>query len=151
MNPRNKEQLDRMSPEKRAKAEAAIARHNTPEAKARHYAAIEAVEREVRETGGITTADGVLHKVKVPEAVADDNTFLLVAVGRALRERRQAAGLTLEAVARESGVDQGFLSRLERGVHPNPTVGTLSRVASTVGGRLTITVEAAAADARGPA
>lgn len=141
MNPRNKAQLDKMSPEKRAKAEAIIARHNTPEAKDRHYQAIEAVEAEVRETGGITTPTG-LKRVRVPEAVADDNAHLLVAVGAALRDLRLSSGRTLETVSRTTGMDQAFLSRLERGLAPNPTVETLSRVASAVGGRLAVAIEA---------
>jgi hypothetical protein len=140
MNPRNEEQLAGMSPERRAKAEAMIARHNTPESKERHYRAIEAVEREVRETGGIATPSG-LHKLKVPGPAADDAAYSLVAVGASLRDRRKAAGKSLEALADESGMDAGLLSRIERGAVPNPTVGTLARVASALGARITIGVE----------
>jgi DNA-binding XRE family transcriptional regulator len=138
VNPRNKAQLDKMSPEKRAKAEAMIARHNTPEAKARHYEAIEAVEREVRETGGITTADGTLHKVR-PAFSDDDWAYMLVCVGRTLRELRLAEGLSLDDVARQSGVDSSAIAKIERGVNPNPTIGTLARVAMVCGRRLGLT------------
>jgi DNA-binding phage protein len=138
VNPLNQAQLDKMTPEKRARALAAIARHNTPEARARHYEAIEAVDREVRETGGLTTADGVFHPCRIGEP-ADPR---LAAVGQALRERRTAAGLSLDDVARASGVERSAVAKLERGANPNPTVGTLDRVMHALGGRLRIEFEA---------
>jgi DNA-binding XRE family transcriptional regulator len=143
MNERTRKQLDALPPEKRAKAEALIARGQAPQARAARAAAMGAIEAEVRETGGITTADGVLHRVKLPPApaVAEESAFQLVAVGRALRERRAAAGLSLDAVGRESGVDPSAVARIERGENPNPTVGTLVRVAAAVGARIAIVVE----------
>jgi hypothetical protein len=142
MDERNRERLEAMDPEKRAKVEALRAKINTPERRAARAAAAEAIEREVRETGGITAMDGTFHKVKMPEPVADENAYQLVAVGAALRERRKTVGKSLEALASESGIDQGMLSRIERGAVPNPTVGTLNRVAAAVGGRITIGFEA---------
>ena len=76
MDPRTKAQLDRLPPEKRAKAEAAMARHRTPEARAKEEAAREDYDRQIRETGTIRTAP------------AD----LLAALGGQLRERRRAEG-----------------------------------------------------------
>jgi hypothetical protein len=56
-----------------------------------------------------------------------------------LKKARQAAGLTLAAVSRRTGMDQATLSRLENGRQPNPTVDTLWRYASAVGRRLVLT------------
>src|SRR5207247_2239596 len=46
-----------------------------------------------------------------------------------LKKAREAAGLTLAAVAQRTGMDQATLSRLENGRQPNPTVDTLWRYA----------------------
>jgi Helix-turn-helix len=56
-----------------------------------------------------------------------------------LRKSRQAAGLTLAAVSRCTGIDQATLSRLENGRQPNPTVDTLWRYADAIGRRLVLT------------
>ena len=50
-----------------------------------------------------------------------------------LRNRRMEAGLTLEAVAKTSGTDKAYLSRLENGKVRNPTFGTLYRYAAAIG------------------
>jgi predicted transcriptional regulator len=53
-----------------------------------------------------------------------------------LKKAREAAGLSLADVAERSGIDKAALSRLENGVHDNPTVETLMRYATAVGKRL---------------
>ncbi len=45
-----------------------------------------------------------------------------------IRERRQAAGLSQEALAELTGLSQTWISRLESG-DGNPTIETLTRVA----------------------
>ena len=55
MDPRTKAQLDKMTPEMRAKAEALMAKHRTPEARAKEEAAREDYDRQMRETGTIAT------------------------------------------------------------------------------------------------
>jgi len=61
-----------------------------------------------------------------------------------LQKARKAAGLTLAAVAKRTGMDQATLSRLENGRQPNPTVDTLWRYAHAIGRTLVLTqVEAA--------
>jgi DNA-binding XRE family transcriptional regulator len=54
-----------------------------------------------------------------------------------LKRAREAAGLSLADVAERSGIDKAALSRLENGVHDNPTVETLARYAAALGKRLT--------------
>jgi transcriptional regulator with XRE-family HTH domain len=53
-------------------------------------------------------------------------------VGPRLRAARQAAGLTLAAVAAQAGLTKGFLSRLERD-EVSPSVATLVTVCGIVG------------------
>jgi Helix-turn-helix len=57
-----------------------------------------------------------------------------------LRKSRQAAGLTLAAVSRCTGIDQATLSRLENGRQRNPTVDTLRRYADAIGRRRVLTI-----------
>ena len=137
MHPRTREQLDAMTPERRAKAEALIAKHRTPEARARQAEAVEAIETEVAATGGITSADGILHPVRIARPV----DVYLVRVGGDLRVRREALGLSLDEAARSSGVERSALAKIERGANPNPTVGTLAKIARALGGRLAIGFE----------
>lgn len=61
---------------------------------------------------------------------------LLAALGE-LKKAREAAGLSLADVAERSGIDKAALSRLENGVHDNPTILTLLRYAAALGKRLT--------------
>jgi DNA-binding XRE family transcriptional regulator len=67
---------------------------------------------------------------------------------RALKEAREAAGLSLADVAARSGIDKAALSRLENGVSDNPTVLTLMRYAAALGKRLTWSLEDLPADAK---
>jgi DNA-binding XRE family transcriptional regulator len=57
----------------------------------------------------------------------------LRALNRQLKNARQAAGLTLAAVAKRSGIDKAALSRLENGHHDNPTLETILRYLAAIG------------------
>ena len=67
----------------------------------------------------------------------------------AVKKAREAAGLTLAAVSKLTGMDQATLSRLENGRQPNPTVDTLWRYARAVGRQLVLTHAVAVATAPG--
>ena len=54
-------------------------------------------------------------------------------VAVALRQAREAAGLSLADVEARSGIDKAALSRLETGQQINPTVNTLARYAHALG------------------
>ena len=56
-------------------------------------------------------------------------------LARQIAERRQALGLSQKALAKRTGIAQSELSRLERG-DGNPTIKTLSIVASALEGRV---------------
>ena|SRR5438067_2220558 len=58
-----------------------------------------------------------------------------------LKKAREATGLSLADVAERSGIDKAALSRLENGVHDNPTVETLMRYAAALGKRLSWTLQ----------
>jgi DNA-binding Xre family transcriptional regulator len=134
MDERSRERLAAMDPEKRARIEAMLAKSRTPEARASRAAAMEAIDREVRETGGITAEDGTFYPVRVPAAPE---------FGRRLKALREARGLSVEEVVRASGIERSALFKLEGGKNPNPTVGTLERYARALGGRIRIEFEPA--------
>lgn len=58
-----------------------------------------------------------------------------------LVELRQAAGLSQVKVARQLGVSQGWISRLERGEMDRTEVGTLRRYVQALGAQLEITAQ----------
>ena len=95
MDDRMQKQLDKLPPEKRAGIEAALAETRTPERRASRAAAMEAIDREVRETGGITAEDGTFHPVHVAAAPE---------FGRRLKALREERGLSVEDVVRASGI-----------------------------------------------
>jgi DNA-binding XRE family transcriptional regulator len=108
------------------------ARIKQAEFRAEGRALRESLERERREQGKIAAVDA---RTQPEDAVA-----LSKYIG-ALRQRREAAGLTLADVAERSGVDKASLSRLENGFCPNPTVNTLARYARAIGKRFVPTIE----------
>lgn len=136
MDERTRTRLEGLPPEKRALAEAALARLRTPEARAARATAAEAVDREVRETGGIAAEDGTFYPVRDLGAPASAPEF-----GRRLKALREARGLSVEDVVRASGIERSALFKLEGGKNSNPTVGTLERYAKALGGRIRIEFE----------
>jgi len=52
-------------------------------------------------------------------------------VGKKIRERREAAGLTQEQLAEKSGLPQSHISRLENARH-SPSRSTLDKIASAL-------------------
>jgi transcriptional regulator with XRE-family HTH domain len=54
-------------------------------------------------------------------------------LGETLRERREAAGLSMRAAAERSGLVASTVSRLEKGEIDNPGPGTLQALARTYG------------------
>ncbi|HXD88607.1 MAG TPA: helix-turn-helix transcriptional regulator [Urbifossiella sp.] len=69
--------------------------------------------------------------------IPHDVYLSLMAALHDLKHARESRGLSLADVAERSGIDKAALSRLENGVHDNPTVETLIRYAAAVGKRLT--------------
>lgn len=60
-----------------------------------------------------------------------------------LLEARRAAGLTQSALADKSGVSQTYISDLENGSQPNPTIAIVRRLEQALGRRLVFQGEAA--------
>ena len=65
----------------------------------------------------------------------------LAAVVPALKAAREDAGLTLAEVSEASGITVPTLSKLETGLHGNPTVRTLRRYAEALGKKLVVKLE----------
>ena len=62
----------------------------------------------------------------------------LVQTVAALRRAREEAGLSLADTAERTGMDRGAVSKLETGVHANPTMTTLQRYAAALGKQLVV-------------
>ena len=122
-----KKKLDDLTPEQRAKVEAARMKWNSPEAREAEVRDRESLAEEVSRTGRIASTGD-------PVDPLDQLRFRRFA--EELRAQRERAGLSLAAVAERSGIDQAALSRLENG-RGNPTVQTLARYARAIGGRMT--------------
>jgi ribosome-binding protein aMBF1 (putative translation factor) len=131
---RMRRQLDRLPPDRRAKAEAAFAKTQTPEFRERAAADRAALDRERRETGTIAALPN--------SGVSETDRFILE-----LRREREARGLSLADVAERSGIDKAALSRLENGQQLNPTINTLNRYACALGKRLVLSLEETTAGA----
>ncbi|MEM9707471.1 MAG: XRE family transcriptional regulator [Pseudomonadota bacterium] len=56
-------------------------------------------------------------------------------LGKKLRQRRKALGLTLEAVAKTSGVTTGFVSQVERNI-TSPSLASLTALADALGAHI---------------
>jgi transcriptional regulator with XRE-family HTH domain len=65
-----------------------------------------------------------------PEAPAD---LALVDVGRSIYEARRVAGLSQRGLAERCGIDQGSISRLERGLLPGIKIRRLCRLIAVLG------------------
>ena len=101
------------------------------EDRARHKAIREKFQR-VRPTMDELIASGE-YVGPIPHGVY----LSLMAALHDLKAARESSGLSLADVAERSGIDKAALSRLENGIHDNPTVETLIRYAAAVGKRLT--------------
>jgi ribosome-binding protein aMBF1 (putative translation factor) len=130
LSERTRQSLAALSPEKRARAEAALSRIQSPEYQERERSDREALDREYRATGTIAST---------PIREADEEAFQ--GFIRSLRQARESAGLSLDEVASRSGIDKAQLSRLENGKVPDPRPSTLSRYALAIGKRLAWSLE----------
>ncbi|MBX6313435.1 MAG: helix-turn-helix transcriptional regulator [Isosphaeraceae bacterium] len=111
---------EELTPAERAKVEAFRARHRTPEACTEERRGREAVYREFPPAGARTELIGLM---------------------ATLRRERERQGLSLADVAARSGLDKAYLSRLENGGIPNPTLATVARYAAALSKRLALAVE----------
>ena len=105
------------------------------EDRARHKAVREKFQKEK------PTHQQLIESGEYVGPIPRDVYFALMVALHDLKTTRNAAGLSLADVAERSGIDKAALSRLENGVHDNPTVETLMRYATAIGKRLTWKLE----------
>lgn len=115
----------------------------TAEDRARHKAIRERFK--TRPTIEELVASGELSGETMP---LGDYLSLIEAVA-ALKQAREAAGLSLTDVAERCGIDRAALSRIESGQHRNPTVSTLQRYARALGLRWVWSLQKTEATANG--
>ena len=107
----------------------------TPEDRARHKAICEKFQKER------PTHQQLIDSGDYVGPIPRDVYFALMRALSELKAARTSASLSLADVAEKSGIDKAALSRLENGVHDNPTVETLMRYATAIGTRLTWKLE----------
>jgi transcriptional regulator with XRE-family HTH domain len=54
-------------------------------------------------------------------------------IGRVLKRLREKKGLSQAALAKQSGVAQGYISQMEAGEKKNPGIETLKKIAKALG------------------
>jgi hypothetical protein len=124
---RNREQLESLPPEKRAKVAEALARIQSPERRAQMQAEREILDQEVRETGRIATRG---------DTSISDQSDSALRLMETLKSARIEANITMTEVSRRSGIDLAALSRIESGIQANYTIATAQRYAKAIGKRL---------------
>lgn len=107
----------------------------TPEDRARHRAIRERFQKERPSLSQLVESGECAPPI--PHGIY----LSLMAALHDLKKARETAGLSLADVAERSGIDKAALSRLENGVHDNPTVETLMRYAAALGKRLSWTLQ----------
>ncbi len=129
---RTLEALEELPAQNRARAEAIIARTQTPEARARVAALRATLDKEYRETGRIAT----IGEKASPEDAVRFRHFV-----KLLQDERLARGLSLEQLAARSMLDPAALTRLEAGEQVDPPVATLMRYVRALDMRLAFSLE----------
>ena len=125
--------LESLTPDRRAKAEAILARFHAPEARAAEVADRQSLTEEFRATGTIESTG---------EPVDVDTLLRLRQLLMRLKTYREASSMTLAVVSDHSGIDVPALSRLENGIG-NPTFSTLTKYAKALGVNLKFDYEVA--------
>jgi DNA-binding XRE family transcriptional regulator len=82
-------------------------------------------------------SDDAKRRYEESSAAFDSEIEARLAVGAALAAARASAGLTQDALAQASSVQQAEISRIERG-HANPTLDTLARLAGAMGRQVSL-------------
>jgi DNA-binding phage protein len=113
-------------------------------------------EHTIKRVSGQLTPEQKRRHQKVREHVRLDRPRLIIdALGKksellalqsamaVLMRERKARGLSLGDVAERSGIDKSRLSKLENDPRSNPTLATLTRIASAIGVKLSIHVDVA--------
>jgi DNA-binding transcriptional regulator YiaG len=99
----------------------------------------------------VGTAYNAVVQLTDEQARAVDIELMIIAVGRVIRELRQAAGVSLSELARRAGVGKGLVSKSERGEgRKGMTVASLAIVARALGVPASRIVALAEEHVRGP-
>lgn len=113
-------------------------------------------EHDIKRVSGRLTAEQKRRHQQIREQVRLDRHRLtrhalgkkaeLMALQNAmtiLMRERKARGLSLGEVAERTGIDKSRLSKLENDPRSNPTLATLTRIASAIGVKVSIHVDVA--------
>jgi transcriptional regulator with XRE-family HTH domain len=130
---RQRQALERMTPEQRARVDAIREANRTPERRAE----IEAVRAHYKDR---PTRDELIRRGEIdPDRGMPMGALAsLHAVLADLKRLRESRGLAAAEVGRRAGISPAAMSRLESGRNANPTFETLSRYARAIGAELTL-------------
>jgi len=78
------------------------------------------------------------------ETVRKENPAANMLAAQAVSAARAKSGLSQKQLAELTGIDQSDLSKIERGVS-NPSISTMERIATALGGNLSISIQFPAA------
>jgi DNA-binding XRE family transcriptional regulator len=124
VNERDRNRLEKLTPDQRSKLDSILADLKRPEIVEQHEADRATLDREFRETGTIATEGD--------ESTAAEFLAFRKFMGR-MRALRESKGLSIDDVARLSGLERRMVSKLEIGMNDNPTLRTLTRYCGALG------------------
>jgi len=100
-------------------------------------------EREIRERfqRDRPSLESLTSNGEFSPPVKQSEYLILMEFAARMKQVREQKQLSLTDVASRSGIDKSAISRLENGLTENPTIGTLSKVARSLGKRIRIELD----------
>ncbi len=87
------------------------------------------------------TLDSLVSSGEYTPAMKQGEYLILMQVAVRLRQAREQRKLSLADLSTLTGIDKAAISRIENGLAENPTIGTISRLARSLGKRLRIELD----------
>ncbi len=97
-------------------------------------------DAEVRARFASRPSQDELPKREFTRPIKQGEYLAVLGFAAALKRMRLQSKLSLAQLARRSGIDAAAINRLENGLTANPTVGTLERLARSLGRRIEIDI-----------
>lgn len=98
-------------------------------------------DREIRARYANKPSLGKLNAEEFGPTIKQGEYLALMRFFSLLKSTRENQNLSLADIAARTGMDKSAISRLENGLTENPTIGTLERLARSVGKRIRIELE----------
>lgn len=99
------------------------------------------MEVRARFDGEKPSLQDLVNSGEFAEPVTQGECLAAMAFAFHLKKVREQLNVSLTELSSRSGIDKAAISRIENGVAVNPTIGTLERLARSLGKRLKIELE----------